>query len=71
MAQHYMVKEIAKELNTHDKRYMFLKIFFPRLVSRINLEGSSDNVAYFMVDEFIKQNMIQELEDKFHTTFRV
>lgn len=66
---HYLVDKIADSLNTHDKRYMFLKIFFPRSVSRINLEGASWYVAYQIVEEFIKQNEIEELERKLMETF--
>jgi len=41
-----VIKVLSKELDTRDKRYMFLKLEFPKFVSRIDLEGSSYNVAH-------------------------
>ena len=59
-----LVEVIIKELDTRDKRFMFLKCMFshvPSLVGRINLEGSSYNSAWEIYFEFEKQNMLGSL----------
>lgn len=54
-------KAIATHLDTRDKRYMFLKISFPELVSRIQLEGASEYCAWNIYEEFSKQQMLGSL----------
>lgn len=66
---HYMVHNLANELDTHDKRFMFLKIFFPEFLGLVNLEGSPKEVAFRLVDFFLKQDILHDLEDKFNRTF--
>lgn len=64
-----LIKQIARELNTHDKRYTFLKILFPRLVSRIALEGSAEQAAYNIEKEFSKQGMLVLLKTELDRVF--
>lgn len=64
-----LLDSIASILDTRDKRFMFLKLEFPRLVSRINLEGSSDNVAWNFYEEFRKQCMLGSLIATFNGKF--
>jgi hypothetical protein len=56
-----IVEKIESILDTRDKRFMFLKIAFPRLVLRIQLEGSAHETAYSIYFEFEKQGMIGSL----------
>jgi hypothetical protein len=60
-----MVHRIEKELDTRDKRYMFLKLMFPDDLPMINIEGSPRETAVNIVDRFIKNNSICELETIF------
>ena len=52
---------IARELDTRDKRYMFLRINFPKFLPAINLEGAPRDVAWNIYSEFEKQQMIGSL----------
>lgn len=56
---------IAKNLNTHDKRYMFLQCMFSssitNIVARIQLEGSSEDCAWEIISFFKKQSMLGSL----------
>ena len=52
---------LENNLDTRDKRFMFLKIKFPRLVSRINLEGSISQVSFDILEEFKKQELLENL----------
>ena len=65
-----LLKIIEKELNTHDKRWMFLKLEFPFLISRIQLEGAACDTACNIYEEFRKHNLISKLKsilmDKFN-----
>ena len=65
-----LIKDISNYLNTHDKRYMFLKILFPRLVTRVKLEGSCDDVSFWIVDEAIKLNILDSLEEHINNIFK-
>jgi hypothetical protein len=59
-----LVEAIIKELDTRDKRFMFLKCMFPHvpsLVGRIDLEGSSYSSAWEIYFEFDKQGMVGSL----------
>jgi hypothetical protein len=56
-----LIDAIAKELDTRDKRYMFIRMEFPTLVSKINIEGSADNAAWNIYEEFAKQQMLGSL----------
>lgn len=64
-----LVETLAKELDTRDKRFMFLKCQFPSLVSRINLEGSPINVGYEIYWEFEKQRMLGSLMASINNVF--
>jgi hypothetical protein len=70
MLEKMFAADMAKELNTHDKRYMFLRVLFPQYVSRINLEGSSLETCYRIVDYFLKSGTYSELEAAFYRIFR-
>jgi len=65
-----LIEIIEKELNTHDKRWMFLKLEFPLLVSKINLEGATSDTASNIYFEFDKHNLLDKLKsiltDKFN-----
>jgi hypothetical protein len=56
-----LIKAIETHLDTRDKRFMFLKICFKDLVSRIQLEGSAHDVAWNIYSEFEKQQMLGSL----------
>jgi hypothetical protein len=66
---HYMVHKIEKELDTRDKRYMFLKLMFPEDLPMINIEGSPRETAMNIVDRFIKNDSICEFETIFFKHF--
>jgi len=59
---HYIVHKIEKVLDTRDKRYMFLKIHFPDELPFINIEGTPRQTALNIVDRFIKNDLICDLE---------
>ena len=56
-----LIATLSKELDTRDKRYMFLRIHFRDLVSKINLEGSAFQTSWNIYDEFNKQKMLGSL----------
>jgi hypothetical protein len=64
-----LVEAIKKELDTRDKRFMFLKLEFPILVSRINLEGSAHECAWNIYFEFDKMGMTGSLMACMNTKF--
>jgi hypothetical protein len=67
---HYMVHEIEKTLDTRDKRYMFIKLLFPDELPLINLEGTPRETALNIVDRFIKNDLICDLEHEFFKHFK-
>ena len=56
-----LIDALAQHLNTHDKRYMFLKMSFPKLISSIQLEGSAHDTAWNIYTAFDKQQMLGSL----------
>lgn len=56
-----LINALCEELDTRDKRFMFIKMEFPKLVSRIQLEGSAYETAWEIYSEFEKQNMLGSL----------
>ena len=59
-----LIDALAKELDTRDKRFMFIKCTFPhvpRILGRINLEGSPQESAWQIYSEFEKQAMLGSL----------
>jgi hypothetical protein len=56
-----LIKALETHLDTRDKRFMFLKICFNDLVSQINLEGSSHEVAWNIYSAFEKHQMLGSL----------
>jgi cation transport regulator ChaB len=66
-----LIKALETYLDTRDKRYMFLKISFRDLVSRINLEGSAHEVAWNIYSEFEKQQMLGSLMAHMNNVFDI
>lgn len=60
---------LSKELDTRDKRYMFLKLNFPNTISKINLEGASYECAWLIFDEIRKHNKLEKLVELLNTHF--
>jgi hypothetical protein len=56
-----LIKALETQLDTRDKRFMFLRIEFKDLVSRINLEGSAHATAWNIYAEFEKRCMLGSL----------
>lgn len=58
-----LLNALAKHLNTLDKRYMFIFLLFNKDIrpSAIQLEGTSDDTAWNIYDEFKKQCMLGSL----------
>ncbi len=59
-----LIDVLAKELDTRDKRFMFIKCMFPhvpRIIARINLDGSPEDSAWQIFSEFEKQGMVGSL----------
>ena len=56
---------MQKELDTRDKRYMFLKILFPKVLPIINIEGSTNNAVYEIIHYFRKngEESLKEFQD--------
>jgi len=64
-----LAEAIAKELDTRDKRFMFLKITFPEVIRGLNLEGSPEWVAIQIYEEFEKRNMLGSLMATMNSIF--
>ena len=56
-----VLKKLENSLDTRDKRFMFLKICFPKLLPYINIEGSQVDTAFQIYDEFEKHGMCGSL----------
>lgn len=56
-----LLSAMEEKLDTRDKRFMFLKMEFKELVSRIDLEGSAHQTAWNIFVEFEKQCMLGSL----------
>jgi len=56
-----LLNALETQLDTRDKRYMFIRMEFKRLVAQINLEGSSKQTAWNIYDQFEKQCMLGSL----------
>ena len=52
---------LQEELDTRDKRYMFLRMEFREIISYINIEGSPRTTAWNIYSEFEKQGMLGSL----------
>lgn len=57
-----LLKLIQDNLDTRDKRFMFLKIIYPEFVHRVYLEGATLDFSVRLYLEFEKQNRLNELE---------
>lgn len=64
-----LIKNLSIYLDTRDKRFMFLKIFFPVFVYKIDLEGSPRNAAMNIYKYFDKNDSLEDLEKHFSETF--
>ena len=56
-----MINSMVENIETHDKRYMFLKILFPDLLPNINIEGSAWRAAHEIYFHFQNQQMLGSL----------
>lgn len=56
-----LLEILQKELDTRDKRYMFIRLEFPELTSRIDLEGSAYQSSCNIIFEFKKHQKIDKL----------
>lgn len=56
-----LIEALQRNLDTRDKRFMFLKICFPTLIPRIQIEGNSQDTSWNIYSEFEKQGMIGSL----------
>ena len=70
-----LLEFLSKELDTRDKRYMFLRMEFPEFIKNIDLEGSASIASYHIYDHFDKQGMVGSLMAtipcKFDTDLRI
>jgi hypothetical protein len=70
-----LLEFLSKELDTRDKRYMFLKMEFPKFIKHIDLEGCAYSTSYNIYDHFDKQGMVGSLiatiNCKFDTDLRI
>jgi hypothetical protein len=64
-----IISVIETQLDTRDKRFMYLKIQFPRLVSKIQLEDNSYQAANNIYWEFEKQGMVGSLVASLNMVF--
>lgn len=64
-----LVSALENYLDTRDKRWMFLKIEFPKVISAVDLEGAPSIVAWNIYEEFKKQNMRGSLIACLNTVF--
>jgi excinuclease UvrABC nuclease subunit len=64
-----LIDAIIEHLDTRDKRYMFLKIFFKDLIPRIQIEGSPIETSWNIYSEFDKQQMVGSLMACMNNTF--
>ena len=56
-----LLDALETQLDTRDKRYMFIRMEFKKLVAQINLEGPSKQTAWNIYNEFEKQSMLGSL----------
>lgn len=64
-----MLKVISRELDTRDKRFMFLKLMFPDLLSTIQIEGNIKETSYNILIKFENSNMLGSLCAVLNTYF--
>lgn len=60
---------IQNHLDTRDKRFLFLKIFFPHVVSQIDLEGSARECAFRIYFELEKHEQLEKLKTHLYEVF--
>lgn len=58
-----LYEKMAKVLTSHDKRQLFVKLFMPFILTKINLEGSPDNTCWAIIDMVEKQRMYVQLHE--------
>lgn len=61
-----LLSQIEYKLRTHDLRWMFLRIYFPNQMPRMQLEGTSSDCAMSIYSELEKSNMLDDLSAKLH-----
>jgi hypothetical protein len=60
---------MTSNLDTRDKRFMFLKICFPEVIPYVNIEGSPKNACFAIYNELGKRGYLPELEKKLQEIF--
>lgn len=61
--------KLATKLLTHDMRYMWVKLFMPRLVTRVNMEGSPSSACFQILDEVSRQGNYDQLKEGLEKLF--
>lgn len=56
-----LIIALESQLDTRDKRYMFIKMEFKLLTAMIDMEGSAHQAAWNIYCEFEKQSMLGSL----------
>ena len=56
-----LVEFLCNCLDSRDKRYMFLRLEFPKVISHIQLDGSAHYVSWQIIFEFENRNMLGSL----------
>lgn len=64
-----ILKRIQTNLDTRDKRFMFIKILWPRMVHRVDLEGATLDFSVRLYLEFKKAGLINDLNHSLSTYF--
>ena len=64
-----LIDALEKHLDTRDKRFMFLKVSFGKIVNNIQIEGSASDTAWNIYTEFEKRNMLGSLMAHMNSVF--
>jgi hypothetical protein len=62
-------EKMAKELSSFDRRHLFMKLYMPRIVTRVILEGTADHCCSDMVDMVTKYGNYDELKEGLEKLF--
>jgi len=64
-----LLNAIEKELDTRDKRFMFLKLEYPFVIPKAQLEGTIEYCSYSIYIEIDKHSLLSELKRTFELKF--
>jgi len=64
-----LAEKIEKHLDMYGKRWMFLKIFFPTLISRLSMEATGQNFGFDLANVAKNHGIEQELEKRMEEVF--